>query len=106
MKSLPIKSGFAQLVFLACCFWGANVALANQVLLWGANVYGQNNIPMDLTNVVALGAGGYHTLALKPDGTVVAWGDSRYGQTNVPAGLNNVRAVAAGLNFSLALMAD
>ena len=29
-----------------------------------------------LTNVVAIAAGGLHSLALKADGTVVGWGDN------------------------------
>jgi alpha-tubulin suppressor-like RCC1 family protein len=56
-----------------------------------------------------LEAGFAHSLALKPDGTVVAWGvnnyDQNYGQATVPAGLSGivVVAVAAGLDHSLAL---
>jgi alpha-tubulin suppressor-like RCC1 family protein len=55
---------------------------------WGDNSYGQRNVPPGLSNVVAVAAGAYHSLALKADGTVVAWGDNTYGQRNVPAGLN------------------
>jgi len=58
---------------------------------------------------VAIAAGGYHSLALKSDGTVVAWSTSgamSNGQAIVPAGLNNVVAVAAGWVHSLALKAD
>jgi alpha-tubulin suppressor-like RCC1 family protein len=37
-------------------------------------------VPTGLTNVVAIAAGyGYHTLALKADGTVAAWGNNYYG---------------------------
>ena len=64
------------------------------------------NVPAGLTNVVAIAGGGYHSLALKYDGTVVAWGDNSAGQTNVPAGLSNVVAVAAGGFHSLALKND
>jgi alpha-tubulin suppressor-like RCC1 family protein len=35
---------------------------------------------LPLTNVVAIAAGGHHSLALKNDGTVWAWGDNSYGQ--------------------------
>ena len=59
-----------------------------------------------LTNVVAVAAGSYHSLALRADGTVAAWGNNEYGQTTVPAGLTNVVAVAAGGYHSLALRAD
>jgi alpha-tubulin suppressor-like RCC1 family protein len=57
-----------------------------------------------LTNVIAIAAGRYHSLALKPDGTVAAWG--LYGQTNVPAGLTNVITIAAGGHHNLALKQD
>jgi hypothetical protein len=59
-----------------------------------------------LTNVVAIAAGGYHSLALKADGMVVAWGDNNYGETNIPPGLTNVVAIATGYAHSLALKAD
>ena len=67
-----------------------------------------------LGNVVAIAAGGYHTLALKSDSTVVAWGAGETnnaqfgndGQSIVPVGLSNVVAIAAGGYDSLALQAD
>jgi alpha-tubulin suppressor-like RCC1 family protein len=67
-----------------------------------------------------IAAGGYHTLALTSEGTVIAWGDGEYGQlgnnatknrfkavTVRPVGggtLTGVKAVAAGEDFSLALL--
>jgi hypothetical protein len=59
-----------------------------------------------LTNVVAIGAGQYHSLAVKGNGTVVAWGDNSQDQCNVPPGLTNVVAVAGGGGHSVALEAD
>jgi alpha-tubulin suppressor-like RCC1 family protein len=59
-----------------------------------------------LTGVAAIAVGGYHSLALKSDGTVVGWGDNSLHQTNVPVGLNGVVAIAAGGNQSLALKSD
>jgi alpha-tubulin suppressor-like RCC1 family protein/subtilisin family serine protease len=71
--------------------------------------------PTPLTGVAAIAAGGIHSLALKPDGTVLAWGDNHQGQLGdggltpyapvaqgVP-GLSGVAAVAAGSSHSLAL---
>ena len=62
-------------------------------------------MPAGLSNVVAIGAGESHSLALKRDGTLLAWGDNSFGQTNVPTGLSNVLAIAAGpgANHSMAL---
>ena len=73
---------------------------------WGWNPFGQTTVPAGLSNVVALAAGMYHSLAVRTDGTVAAWGWNMYGQTTVPAGLSNVVAVACGDSLSLALRAD
>ena len=59
-------------------------------------------MPTNLTNVVAVAAGGTHALALRQDGHVVAWGS----QTNVPEDLTNVMALAAGEAHSVALRND
>jgi len=70
-----------------------------------------------LEGVVAVAAGGYHSLALKADGTVWAWGSNSAGQLGdgtdeyrvAPvqvAGLGGVVAVSAGSGHSLALKAD
>jgi hypothetical protein len=55
---------------------------------------------------VAIAGGGYHSLALKNNGTVTAWGDNSSGQTSVPPGLSNVVAIAAGGYHSLALLTN
>lgn len=77
------------------------------VAAWGANYFGQTNVPTNLVAVVAVAAGGRHSLALKEDGTITVWGDNSLGQvTNAPANLTNVVDVKAGLWHSLALKAD
>ena len=106
---------------------GARHGLALQgdgtVLGWGYNKYGQaTGVPTTgsttsatgqvmiagqvLSNVIAIAAGTYHSLALKNDGTVVGWGDNYYGQTTVPATVSNVVAIAAGDNQSLVIRID
>ncbi|MBC8094828.1 MAG: autotransporter-associated beta strand repeat-containing protein [Akkermansiaceae bacterium] len=62
--------------------------------------------PASATNVIAMGVGNNHTLALKVDRSVIAWGINDYGQTDVPPGMTNVIAVAAGSYHSLALKAN
>jgi len=79
---------------------------AGTVVSWGGTSFGQQNLPAGLSGVIAIAAGGYHTLALKNDGTVTAWGHNSSGQTLIPAGLNGVAAVAAGGGHSLALKSD
>jgi alpha-tubulin suppressor-like RCC1 family protein len=117
------------------------------VWAWGANDWRQLGNPPDpytsrsvpaqvpgeggvghLSGVVAIAAGGLHSLALKSDGTVWAWGRNADGQLgngeidpapmldtapvqvvdpSDPSGyLTGVAAIAAGTNFSLALKAD
>jgi hypothetical protein len=62
--------------------------------------------------VVAVAAGGNHSLALKADGAVVAWGENTdshgnySGQSIVPPGLMNLIGIAAGGYHSLALRAN
>lgn len=77
-----------------------------QVRAWGSTGYGQANVPAGLSDVLAVSAGGSHSLALKRDGTVVAWGYNGNGQTTVPAGLADVVAISAGANNSMALKSD
>jgi hypothetical protein len=59
-----------------------------------------------LSNVVAIAAGGQHSLALLADGTVVAWGDNQYGQCEVPAEATDVIEIACWYLHNLALRAD
>jgi hypothetical protein len=74
------------------------------VAAWGGNTSGQTSVPVGLTNVVDVAAGGSFSLALKADGTVSAWG-SGAGATALPS-LSNVVAIAAGDNHALALKQD
>ncbi|MCX8040847.1 MAG: RCC1 domain-containing protein, partial [Planctomycetota bacterium] len=73
---------------------------------WGKNDDGQSTLPVTAVDVIAVAAGGLHTLALQRDGKVVAWGENSSGQSMVPAGLSDVVAIAAGGRHSLTLKRD
>lgn len=91
----------------------SNATLSVQVLAgWGKNFddildpVGEAMPPLWLTNVTAISGGGFNSLALNSDGTVVAWGSDRQGQCDLPDGLSNVVAIAAGYWHGLALKND
>jgi sugar lactone lactonase YvrE len=72
---------------------------------FGDNTWGELDGPSMATNVIAVAAGAWHSLALAANGQVWAWGNDVNGQCDVPAGLNAL-AVAAGGYHSLAIRAD
>ena len=80
---------------------GHSVALLadGTVAVWGGQA-----APTNLNDVVAIGAGGQASLAVRSDGSVVAWGGTNsYGELDVPAGLTDVVSLAAGSAWSMAL---
>jgi alpha-tubulin suppressor-like RCC1 family protein len=60
---------------------------------------------LDGKDVVAIAAGGWHSVALTADGQVTTWGSNGRGQTNMPGNLTaaTVTAISAGDEHSLAL---
>ncbi|MFN0080481.1 MAG: tail fiber domain-containing protein [Prosthecobacter sp.] len=87
---------------------GSDIVVANTTTLSAGMTVSAPGIvgPAGLTNVVAIAAGAYHSLAVKNDGTVVAWGWDSGGQSTVSGTLSGVTKVAGGYAFSLALKAD
>jgi alpha-tubulin suppressor-like RCC1 family protein len=85
--------------------WSANAprlnAIATEVLV--THPLTLPPIPRDATDIAA---GGYHSLALKRDGTVVAWGRNDERQSTIPPGATNVAAIAAGGDHSLAVRSN
>jgi alpha-tubulin suppressor-like RCC1 family protein len=119
---------------------GHNIALCSDgtLVAWGGNSSGQlgnnsttnSSVPVSVTRssaltgktVVAVAAGGSHSIALCSDGTLVAWGGNTYGQlgnnsttsTSVPVSVTRsgvlagktVVSIAAGWGHSLVLCSD
>jgi len=84
----------------------SNAFLAvNIIAAFGDGSAGQLAVPMAASNAVAIGAGSWHSLALRPDGKVVGWGNNVNGQSSAPSNLNDAVAIAAGGFHSLAITA-
>jgi alpha-tubulin suppressor-like RCC1 family protein len=145
-QAVPLNYGGTTYNFVANYYGGTGNDLVlvwanTRPFAWGWNSKGQlgdssqtqRQLPVPVTatgvlagkTVVALAAGGVHSLALCSDGTVFAWGDNTYGQLgdnstnsyNVPVAVNTdsgvsalsgkvVVGITAGLNHSLALCSD
>ena len=73
---------------------------------WGSVYTSSPNPPLGLTNVTAISAGDYFSLALRSDGTVFPWGWDAFSRLNIPAGLTNVTAISAGGFHGSALRSD
>ena len=72
-------------------------------VVFGLNEYAQH-MPPDADFAVVT-CGGFHTIALKLDGSLAAWGWNAFRQCEVPSGRDYV-AVAAGGRHSMALKND
>ena len=83
--------------------WQVTVLVPSNVAAWGDNEDGESTAPLAITNISAVAAGEYHSVAVEDNGNVVQWG---YNWGNVPADLTNAVAVAAGYEHSIALRSD
>jgi alpha-tubulin suppressor-like RCC1 family protein len=80
-----------------------------RVRVWGdtGNFYNVTNVPVNMTNVLAVSAGDEQCLALQADGKVIAWGyDAGYGATTLPPGLVSASSVSAGFDHNIAVVAN
>jgi subtilisin-like proprotein convertase family protein len=74
------------------------------VAAWGDNSSGVTNLPLGLTNEVAIAAMTADGVALNNQGRISVWGDNTLGQFAVPGNLTNVSSIAAGNgSFAFAL---
>ena len=63
-------------------------------------------MPSPNNEFVAVAAGGFHTLGLKSDGSIVCWGSNDSNQCAIPPPSSGITAIAAGYVHSLALRED
>ena len=150
-QAVPLSYDGTAYNFVANYYGGSGndlvlVWTTNRAFAWGYNYFGQLGRGTTTTaspfgsilpgavaatsvvagkTVVAVAAGGYHSLALCSDGTLAAWGRNPYGQlgdnsitdrpspvpVNTAAGVSalfgkRVVAIAAGQSHSLALCSD
>jgi alpha-tubulin suppressor-like RCC1 family protein len=131
-RTLPVQVQRVSDIIAAAAGSGHSLALTSggHVWSWGEPGYGQlgngsttasasvryevqEESGRALDNVVAIAAGGHHSLALKADGTVWVWGWNVYGQlgdgtttlhtrATVIRDIQGAAAIAAGLYHSLA----
>src|ERR1035437_10143450 len=105
MQKTTFSRWFVMWLTLGCLVSQTGFSQTNVTVL-GNNAYGQKIVPAELTNAVAVSAGGEHIMALTPGGKVLVWGSNSSVETNVPTGLTNVVAIAAGSSHCLALKQD
>lgn len=98
LEDPPVKS--AAVLALSCA---SIVSAQSNIMGWGRNEYGQASPPPGLQHTIALSAGLYHSLALRPEGSVVAWGWNSSGQCDVPEDLENSIEVHAAYQHSAVL---
>jgi M6 family metalloprotease-like protein len=80
---------------------------ASLVTAWGAMQSYQTTELAPVSNVAAVAAGAFHSLALRRDGTIWTGGlTNAFGEDRVPAGLNDAIAIAAGRYVSGAVRRD
>jgi formylglycine-generating enzyme required for sulfatase activity/alpha-tubulin suppressor-like RCC1 family protein len=78
-----------------------------RVIPWGAAPAGsQTAFTANLTDSVAISAGGTHSLSLAANGTVKAWGGNASGQTAIPPKLVDIVQISAGGSHNLALRSN
>src|SRR5512136_2040726 len=97
-----IRKGAAGLALATVALLGVGAAIAQDgaIVGWGQQVV----VPQpELTDLVAIARGGWHSLGLRANGSIAAWGSNDRGQCNVPAPNSGFVAVAGGGHHSLGL---
>ena len=100
------KPSDAELVSIATSGnHGLGITRSGSVIGWGAESFGQLNIP-DITNVVQVVAGNSYSAALRNDGRVFEWGSHTAAVGKLiqkPANLERIVSLAGGLTHILGI---
>jgi alpha-tubulin suppressor-like RCC1 family protein len=84
VKHQLLRLALAVTLLLLCAWPGASIAqaaIADSVVAWGNNQFGQTTVPVAAqSGLTAIAAWSVYTVALRNDGTVVAWGRNSSGQ--------------------------
>ncbi len=102
---LPVPNTTGIIAISAGGFHSLALKTDGTVLAWGYNNYGQlgdsttdnrptpvvvkNSSGAAINGIAAITSGGYHSLALKSDGTMLSWGSDLYGQLGDGGAINS-----------------
>ncbi|MCL2140523.1 MAG: hypothetical protein FWH42_02425 [Dehalococcoidia bacterium] len=134
LPSVPAKAAGVIPMIATGNFYSLALKSDGTVWTWGQNNHGQlgngtttnSSTPVqvkgvdgsdNLTDIIAVAAGLFHSLALRSDGTVWAWGYNNYGQLGIGttadsltpvqvSTLSNITAISTTYNHSIALKSD
>ena len=99
----PVRPALVVCLVFSCA-GVPSVLLADTIVAWGYNGYGQADPPPG-DDFAALGPGWGFGLAIREDRSLVGWGLDDYGQTEVPTG-SDFADVAGGYRHAVALRTD
>ena len=98
-----IESGFTAIA--AGGNFGVALRANGTIATWGDNTHGQCDLPSPNSDFIAIGAGQFHWVGLKSDGSIVCGGFILGGDITPPTGTDFV-AISAGHRHCLALKTD
>ena len=107
-KSLELWDDIAERKTLACGYFDT-ITLRNAGNVTSVGGNSVNNAEWrkiaEWTDIISVGAGGYHAVGLRNDGTVAVTGNNEYGQCDV-SGWGDIVAIAAGYEHTVGLKTD